>query len=100
MLSTIAASVVALLTQILPLIGSSTSGIASAISLLINLIPALTNELVGLIPEVKNIIAALQQTTAVTSDQITQLQTLDAQCDANFEAAATAAGDPATSATS
>jgi hypothetical protein len=99
MLSTLAASIVAALSALMPILTSAgATQIEPIVSLLVNLIPALVGELTSLIPEVKNIIAALQGNGSVTAAQMTTLATLDAQCDAAFEAAATAAGQPASSA--
>lgn len=92
MISTIASAVVALLTQFLPLITSSTH-ISSIISTLIALIPAVAQEAADLIVPIKNIIAQLQNNGAVTPEQIVALQVLDKQCDDAFEAAAQAAGE-------
>lgn len=88
MLSTVAT----ILVQLLGTIASTATGstqVAAVISALENLIPALVGELAALITPVQNIIAALQQGSApLTATQITQLQALDAQCDAAIDAAA------------
>ena len=77
------------LSQIAPVLGSS--AITSVINALVQIVPALITTVEDVVPMVKNIIAALQSNTAVTADQLAQLQALDAQVDAAFEAAATAA---------
>lgn len=77
------------LSQIAPVLGSSS--ITSVITALVQIVPALVTTVEDVVPMVKNIIAALQSNTAVTADQLAQLQALDAQVDAAFEAAATAA---------
>ena len=84
-------ALLAVLAQISPVIGST--AITSIINALIQIVPALINTVEDVVPMVKNIIAALQSNTAVTPDQLAQLQALDAQVDAAFEAAATAAQD-------
>jgi hypothetical protein len=86
--TTLITSVVALLGQLVPLIGTNSALINSIIATLIALIPAITQEVAILTPMVKNIIAALQADPATTAAQLETLQTLDAQCDAAFEAAA------------
>lgn len=95
MFAALAASVVAMISQMIPLIGGSSTVLASILGTLINLIPVLVNEATALFPEVKAIIAALSASPATTTDQLVTLATLDAQVDAAFEAAATAAGAPA-----
>jgi hypothetical protein len=94
MLAALTASVVTLLTQMLPLIGGSSDALASIIAALVNLIPAVVQEAESLVPEIKAIIAALASNPAATSTQLQTLAALDAQVDAAFEAAATAAGAP------
>jgi hypothetical protein len=81
-------SIVALLGQLVPLIGTNSTLTVNIINTLIALIPAITQEVETLIPMVKNIIAALQDDSTITPDDLTALQALDAQCDAAFEAAA------------
>ena len=80
--------ILSLLETILPSIGTS-SVIAKVIETLIQIVPIIVQEVRDLLPMVKNIIAALKDNSAITADQMTQLETLDAQCDADFEAAAT-----------
>lgn len=94
-MGTLAALIVSLLTQLLPDIGASSSIITTVLNTLIQLIPLLTTEYTDLVGPVKNIIAALSANPATTAAQLATLQALDAQVDAQFEAAATAAGDPA-----
>lgn len=90
-------AVTQLLTLLAQIVGglSSTSSIASVITTLENLIAAGIEEIQTVAPEIKNIIAALKANTAITADQMTQLEALDAATDQAFEAAATAAGLPA-----
>jgi hypothetical protein len=85
-------AVITLLGQLVPVIGTNSALINTVLNALIALIPAITTEVETLIPMVKNIIAALQADPATTAAQMTTLTTLDAQCDAAFEAAAV---DPA-----
>lgn len=70
---------------------SEASTITSILNALIQLVPTLVQEYKDLVPEVKGIIAALSGNSATTADQLTTLAALDAQVDADFEAAATAA---------
>lgn len=72
------------------LTASGTVGIiAKIVETLIQIVPIIVKEVRDLIPEVKNIISALKSTDGITPDQMTALETLDAQCDADFETAAT-----------
>ena len=84
--------ILSLLQTLLPsLTASGTVGIvAKIVETLIQIVPIVVQEVRDLIPEVKNIIAALQSTDGITEDQMAALEALDAQCDADFEAAATA----------
>lgn len=92
MLSTLATAVVSLLAQIVPLIGSGSTTVAAILNTLIQLVPVVIQEVTDLIPEVKNIIAALSANPATTQEQLDTLQALDKTCDDAFEAAAQAAG--------
>jgi len=89
-MSAIITAVIALLGQILPLVQNSQQ-IASIIVTLIQIVPVLVKEAQDLVQPVKNIIAALQTNAATTEEQMATLKELDAQVDADFEAAATAA---------
>jgi len=87
-------AVLALIEQILPLLGSSQATlIASIIDALTKWLPLIIQEVSALYTPVKNIIAALSANAATTADQLATLQQLDAQVDTAFEAAA-AAVDP------
>lgn len=83
-------ALLSVLAQIAPSLGSS-STITAIINALVQIIPVLVQEVEDVVPMVKNIIAALSANPAATADQLATLQTLDAQVDAAFEAAATAA---------
>jgi len=83
-------ALVALLSQIAPILGDASS-IAKVIETLTQLIPVAVQIGEDLVQPIKNIIAALSANSATTADQMAQLQTLDAQYDAAFEAAATVA---------
>lgn len=82
--------ILSLLETILPAINSSGT-IAKIIATLVQIIPIVVKEVQDLVPMVKNIIAALKSTDGITEDQLAQLEALDAQCDADFETAATIA---------
>lgn len=88
-----------LLTLLATIVGglSDSSQIASVIATLQQIITSGVALVEADMPFIKNIIAALQNNGAVTAAQMTALQALDQQTDAAFEAAATAAGAPATS---
>lgn len=81
-------AVISLLGQLVPLIGTNSTLIASIIETLIAIIPAIVTEVETLIPPIKNIIAALSADPATSADQLKTLSELDAQADAAFEAAA------------
>lgn len=83
-----------LIEGLLPELGlSNASNIVNQIlNALIAIVPIIAANATNFITPVKNIIAALQSSGAVTPDQITALQQLDATCDAAFDAAAGNAG--------
>lgn len=94
-------AIVALLTSLLPLLeGASTSTtttlIEKIITALISIIPAAVQWAENLVPEIQNIIAVLKSNSNVTPEQFQALEAAEQSIDAAFEAAATAAGDPAT----
>lgn len=88
------AAVLALVAQIAPVI-SDAGAITSIITTLQGWITNITAEVEAVLPEIKNIIGALQGNGSVTADQMATLQALDVATDAAFEAAASAAGAPA-----
>lgn len=83
-------AVLSMIQQLLPAILSSSNAtvVDSIISALTGMLPFIVNEIQSLVTPVKNIIAALSANPATTADQLTQLQALDAQLDAAFDAAA------------
>lgn len=82
-------AVLALIEQILPLLGSSQATlIASIIDALTKWLPLIIQEVSALYTPVKNIIEALSANPATTADQLATLQQLDAQVDTAFEAIA------------
>ena len=94
MMSSIASAVVALLTQLLPILSTSAGSIVAAvINALRQIIPVVVQEATALITPIKNVIAALSANPATTADQMATLATLDKQCDDAFEAAALATGE-------
>ena len=90
MLSTIVMAVVSLMTQMLPMIGTSTQ-VATFIDMLIKILPTVEQLAENLVQPIKNIINALSANPATDAEQLAALKMLDAQYDAAFEAAATAA---------
>jgi hypothetical protein len=85
-------TLLALIEALLPTLGiGSASVVAKILEALINIVPIIAANAANFLTPVKNIIAALQTSGAVTADQMTQLTALDAQVDAAFETAATAA---------
>ena len=89
MLTSLASSVIALLTEILPTIGGASPSVGTVIAVLTQLIPVAVQEGQALVAPIKGIIAALSA-GPVTAAELTTLQALDAQVDAAFEAAAKA----------
>lgn len=91
------ASITALLALLASIVGglSDAKQIEAVIAELGQIISTGATEIESIAPYIKNIITALQNNGAVTTDQLTQLAAQDAAVDAAFEAAATAAGDPA-----
>ena len=83
-------AMLALIEQMLPLIGSlfGSTEVTNIITALTGILPLVVQEVATVAPAIKNIIAALSANPATTADQLTQLQALDAQVDAAFEAAA------------
>jgi hypothetical protein len=71
--------------------GFGSNSVNKVISLLIQIIPLVSEEASTVIPYIKNIIAALKNDPATTQDQLSQLDSLDQAADQAFEAAATEA---------
>ena len=93
MTAIIAQLIVSMLTQLLPLIGSiSSGGTSSIITLLEKILPIAVQEAMDLVQPIQNIIAAIQGNGTVTADQVAQLVALSTQIDAAFDAQATADG--------
>lgn len=90
MLNTIILAVVGLMTQMLPLVTSS-SQVATFIEMLIKILPVVEQLAEALVQPIKNIINALSANPATDAEQLAALKVLDAQYDQAFEAAATAA---------
>lgn len=85
MISTTILAVLAMIEQILPLLGAASPTVAiveSVITALTQLMPYIVNEIGTVYTAVKNIIAQLQNSGAPTADQLTALQALDTQVDA------------------
>jgi Glu-tRNA(Gln) amidotransferase subunit E-like FAD-binding protein len=82
------ASVVALLGQVIPVIGKNPALISNIINTLVTITPAVISEVQVLKPAIKNIVAALSANPATTAQQIATLKELDKVCDADFDDAA------------
>lgn len=85
MISSTILAVLAMIEQILPVIGTSSATVTmieSIVSALTQLMPYIVNEISTVYTAVKNIIAQLQNSGAPTADQLAALQSLDAQVDA------------------
>lgn len=87
-MSAVLTALLAVLAQIAPSLGTSSS-IGAIINALVQIIPSLVQLGEALVQPIRNIIAALSSNPAATADQLSQLRALDAQVDAAFEAAAT-----------
>lgn len=86
------AAIIALLSVIAQIATSAgVAQIASIVTTLEAIIPVLIKEYQDVAPMIKNIIDALKGNVAITPEQVTQLETMDAQVDQEFEAAAAAA---------
>lgn len=87
-------SLLAMIEAFLPLLsGGTATTIASIITVLEQWLPLIVNGISAAYTPVMNIIAALRNHGAVTPDQITQLNALNATLDAAWQAA-TAGLDP------
>jgi len=78
---------------LLPLLGTSAATatlIGNVVTTIENLLPVIIQFVPQLYQSVKNIIQALTADPATTADQLAKLQSMDAQLDAAFEAAAQA----------
>lgn len=89
----------ALLTQIVPTLGTSTA-VGAAIKFLGAVLPPVIDLAKNEIPVIKGLIATLRGNKAVTVEQMADLDALDARCDAILDAAiakaeADDAADPA-----
>ncbi|MEH2690493.1 hypothetical protein DXU04_37155 [Bradyrhizobium diazoefficiens] len=86
-----------MLTTILSLIsalvpaGTNAALIEKIVAALIQIVPVVVKEYQDLVPIVRNIIGALKADPSTTAAQLEQLQALEVQWDADFEAAAAAA---------
>lgn len=82
-------AILTLLEQLLPAITGASDGalIDTVLKALIGMLPFIVQEVTDLVGPVKNIINALSENPATTSDQLSQLQALQAKVDAAFEAA-------------
>ena len=92
------AAILTLLTLIEAMLASvsnpATEIIDRIITALVSIIPTISSAIPAAAVAVKNIIAALSTSGNVSPTQMAALTQLDAQVDAAFEAAATAAGAP------
>jgi hypothetical protein len=91
--TTLIISFLGILAKLIPTIASGTTAatIAEIITILEQVIPLAIQVGEDLVGPVKNIIAALQNSGALTPDQLDALDTQEAALDAGFDAAATAA---------
>lgn len=90
-MTSIIPAIIALLGQLIPVIGTASPLVVQILNTLVAVVPVLVKEYIDLLPAVKNIIAALKADPATTAEQMAALEALDQQVDQAFEAAATAA---------
>lgn len=88
-MNVILSALLSLLQAVMPTLGVASSGtIQNIIGALIQLIPLAVKEYQDVLPMIKNIIAALKGNNEVTTEQLDQLDEMEAQLDAAFDAAA------------
>jgi hypothetical protein len=83
-------AVLSLIAALLPA-GANSALIEKIIEALVALIPIIVQEYKDLVPIVKNIIVAIKSDPSTTAAQIDALDAMEAQLDADYDAAATAA---------
>lgn len=83
-------AVLSLIAALLPA-GANAALIEKIIEALVALIPIIMQEYKDLLPIVKNIIVAVKGDPATTAEQLDALDAMEAQLDADYEAAAAAA---------
>jgi hypothetical protein len=89
-IASVITAILSMIQGLLPAITSSANAnmIDSIITALSEMVPFIINEIQSLVGPVQNIIAALSANPATTAAQLAQLQALDVQLDAAFDAAA------------
>ena len=91
MITTALTAILALIEEVLPLLGVAGSPlITTIITALENILPLIVTEIPTVYTAVKNIIAVISNDPATTATQLAALQALDAQVDVAFDAAAAA----------
>ncbi len=85
-MNAILTSLLTLVGNLVPAIGGTTSTVGMIIETLTEVVPLVVKEYQDVAPLIKNIIAALKG-GEVTQDQLDQLDALEAQIDAAFDAA-------------
>lgn len=78
------ASLLSMLLSVIPQMTSS-KAVASVVNWLEQIIPLLVQEYQDILPTVKNVIALLKQSSAVTPDQVTTLQAQEVVIDKAFD---------------
>ena len=89
MISSTILAVLSLIESILPVLGTSSATVSlvtNIISALTSLLPYIIDEITTVYTAVKNIIDQLKNSGAPTPDQLAALQSLDAQVDAAWDA--------------
>lgn len=87
MMSEAILAVLSIVEQVIPLLGTSSATVTmvtNIINALTQLLPYILSEVSTVYTAVKNIISLLQNSGQMTADQVTALQTLDAQVDAGW----------------
>jgi phage-related protein len=88
-ISTILTALLAIIEDIAPTAAAGTIG--KIIAALVNLLPLIIKEIQALVPIVQNIITALRGNGQITPEQLDALDAMEAQIDADYDAAEKAA---------
>lgn len=96
-MSAILTSILALISALVPaganatIAGVNVALIGKIIAAMTDIVPVVMQEYRDLVPIVRNIITALKADPATSADQLAELEAMEAQWDAEFDAAAAAA---------
>ena len=91
-MSALLEAILTILSEVLSTTGVTNTIVTTVIKALEQVIPLVASEATVLVPVIKNIVATLKTSGALTADQLATLSTLDAQADSALDAAAAADG--------